>query len=58
MDSDFLLSSNMKTSTCVDESGLLQSSENVDQANTPTGTFVKVHNKSGSFENWEVTANF
>lgn len=57
MDIDFPLSSNLKTSTCVDESGLLQSSENVDQANTPTGTFVKVH-KSGSFENWEVTANF
>lgn len=42
MDIDFPLSSNMKTSTCVDESGLLQSSENVDQANTPTGTFVKL----------------
>ncbi|XP_061342841.1 auxin response factor 6-like isoform X2 [Gastrolobium bilobum] len=45
---DFPLSSNMPTSSCVDESGFLQSSENVDQANTPTGTFVKVH-KSGSF---------
>lgn len=45
---DFPLSSNMTTSSCVDESGFLQSSENVDQANTPTGTFVKVH-KSGSF---------
>lgn len=39
---DFPLSSNMTTSSCVDESGFLQSSENVDQANTPTGTFVKV----------------
>ena len=39
---DFPLSSTMTTSSCVDESGFLQSSENVDQANTPTGTFVKV----------------
>ncbi|XP_057441392.1 auxin response factor 6-like isoform X2 [Lotus japonicus] len=45
---DFPLSSNIAASSCVDESGFLQSSENVDQANTPTGTFVKVH-KSGSF---------
>lgn len=41
-DTDFPLSSNITTSSCVDESGFLQSSENVDQANTPTGTFVKV----------------
>ncbi|KAL1347900.1 auxin response factor 6 [Arachis hypogaea] len=41
--SDFPLSSNVTTSSCVDESGFLQSSENVDQSNTPTGTFVKVH---------------
>ena len=39
---DFPLSSNMTTSSCVDESGFLQCSENVDQANIPTGTFVKV----------------
>ncbi|CAN1199820.1 Auxin response factor 6 [Linum perenne] len=39
---------NMTTSSCVDESGYLQSSENVDQVNPPTGTFVKVH-KTGSF---------
>lgn len=40
---DFPLSSNITTSSCVDdESGFLQSSENVDQTNTPTGTFVKV----------------
>ncbi|KAI4308154.1 hypothetical protein L6164_031257 [Bauhinia variegata] len=46
--SDFPLSSDMTTSSCVDESGFLQSSENIDQANTQTRTFVKVH-KSGSF---------
>ncbi|GAA0162550.1 hypothetical protein LIER_18618 [Lithospermum erythrorhizon] len=45
---DFPLNSDMTTSGCVDESGFLQSSENVDQANQSTGTFVKVH-KSGSF---------
>ncbi|XWS44438.1 hypothetical protein CRYUN_Cryun15aG0044500 [Craigia yunnanensis] len=45
---DFPLNSDMTTSSCVDESGYLQSSENVDQVNPPTRTFVKVH-KSGSF---------
>ncbi|XP_007048898.2 PREDICTED: auxin response factor 6 isoform X2 [Theobroma cacao] len=45
---DFPLNSDMTTSSCVDESGYLQSSENVDQVNPTTGTFVKVH-KSGSF---------
>ncbi|KAK8653404.1 hypothetical protein V6N13_127406 [Hibiscus sabdariffa] len=45
---DFPLNSDMTTSSCVDESGYLQSSEYVDQVNPPTGTFVKVH-KSGSF---------
>ncbi|MBA0557285.1 hypothetical protein Golob_014362, partial [Gossypium lobatum] len=45
---DFPLNSDMTASSCVDESGYLQSSENVDQVNPPTGTFVKVH-KSGSF---------
>ncbi|EOX93055.1 hypothetical protein QUC31_003960 [Theobroma cacao] len=45
---DFPLNSDMTTSSCVDESGYLQSSENVDQVNPTTGTFLKVH-KSGSF---------
>ncbi|XWS41030.1 hypothetical protein CRYUN_Cryun17cG0046000 [Craigia yunnanensis] len=45
---DFPLNSDMTTSSCVDESGYLQSSENVDQVNPPIRTFVKVH-KSGSF---------
>ncbi|KAK4278906.1 hypothetical protein QN277_016683 [Acacia crassicarpa] len=45
---DYPPSSDMTTSSCVDESGFLQSSENVEQANTSTGTFVKVH-KSGCF---------
>ncbi|KAK4776914.1 hypothetical protein SAY86_005602 [Trapa natans] len=44
---DFPMNSDMIASSCVDETGFLQSSENVDQANPP-GTFVKVH-KSGSF---------
>ncbi|PON89655.1 Auxin response factor [Trema orientale] len=44
---DFPLNSDMTTSSCVDESGFLQS-ENGDQVNPPTRTFVKVH-KSGSF---------
>lgn len=38
---DFPLNSDMTTSSCVDESGFLQSSENGDQVN-PTRTFVKV----------------
>ncbi|KAF5732524.1 Auxin response factor 6 isoform 2 [Tripterygium wilfordii] len=45
---DFPLNSDMTTPSCVDESGFLQSSENVDQVNPSSGTFVKVH-KSGSF---------
>ncbi|XP_004304523.1 PREDICTED: auxin response factor 6-like isoform X2 [Fragaria vesca subsp. vesca] len=45
---DYPLNSDMTTSSCVDESGFLQSSENVDQINPPTRTFVKVH-KLGSF---------
>ncbi|RZC67559.1 hypothetical protein C5167_011249 [Papaver somniferum] len=36
------------TSSCLDESGFLQSPDNVGQVNPPTRTFVKVH-KSGSF---------
>ncbi|KAA8524106.1 hypothetical protein F0562_010463 [Nyssa sinensis] len=45
---DFPLNSDITTSSCIDESGFLQSSENVEQVNPPTGTFVKVQ-KSGSF---------
>ncbi|CAI9754468.1 unnamed protein product [Fraxinus pennsylvanica] len=45
---NFPLSSDMTASSCVDESGFLQSSENADQSNPPNRTFVKVH-KSGSF---------
>ncbi|KAI9176740.1 hypothetical protein LWI28_006581 [Acer negundo] len=45
---DFPLNSEMTTSSCVDESGFLHSSENVDQVNTSNRTFVKVH-KSRSF---------
>ncbi|KAL3615319.1 ADP-ribosylation factor, Arf Arf6 [Castilleja foliolosa] len=45
---NFSINSDMTMSSCVDESGFLQSSENVDQTNTTPGTFVKVH-KSGSF---------
>ncbi|XP_071904342.1 auxin response factor 6-like isoform X2 [Coffea arabica] len=45
---DLPLSSDMTTSSCMDESVFMQSAENVDQANPPTKTFVKVH-KSGSF---------
>lgn len=36
------LHSEMTTSSCVDESGFLQSSEHADQTNPPSGTFVKV----------------
>ncbi|XP_031380480.1 auxin response factor 6-like isoform X2 [Punica granatum] len=45
---EFPINSDITTSSCVDETGFLQSSENVDQANPPPRTFVKVH-KSGSF---------
>ncbi|CBI30949.3 unnamed protein product, partial [Vitis vinifera] len=38
----------MTPSSCIDESGFLQSPENVGQVNPPTRTFVKVY-KSGSF---------
>jgi hypothetical protein len=44
---DFPNNLDMTTSSCVDESGFLQSSENVDQVNPSSRTFVKVH-KSGS----------
>lgn len=39
---EFPLNSDMTTSSCVDESGYMQSSENVDQANPTSGAFVKV----------------
>ena len=39
---DLPLSSDMTTSSCMDESVFMQSAENVDQANPPTKTFVKV----------------
>ncbi|XP_055823811.1 auxin response factor 6-like isoform X1 [Solanum dulcamara] len=45
---EYPLNSDMTTSSCVDESGFLQSSENGDQGNPNNRTFVKVH-KSGSF---------
>ncbi|XP_019055450.1 PREDICTED: auxin response factor 6 isoform X2 [Nelumbo nucifera] len=45
---DFPLNPAVTTSSCLDESGFLQSPENVGQVNPPTRTFVKVH-KSGSF---------
>nr|XP_043619145.1 auxin response factor 6 [Erigeron canadensis] len=47
----FSLNPTITPSSCVDESGFLQSPENADQSgqtNLPTRTFVKVH-KSGSF---------
>ncbi|KAJ8424316.1 hypothetical protein Cgig2_020747 [Carnegiea gigantea] len=42
MGADFPPGSDLTTNSCVDESGFLQSSENVDQATLRTGTFVKV----------------
>ncbi|XP_043806870.1 auxin response factor 6 isoform X2 [Manihot esculenta] len=45
---DFSLNPAMTPSSCIDESGFLQSPENVGQVNSSTKTFVKVH-KSGSF---------
>ncbi|XP_059664863.1 auxin response factor 17-like isoform X2 [Cornus florida] len=48
MGTDFPLNSDMTTSSCIDKSCFLQSSENVEQVNGPTETFVKVY-KSGSF---------
>ncbi|KAL1560899.1 ADP-ribosylation factor, Arf Arf6 [Salvia divinorum] len=44
---EFPLNSDMTTSSCVDESGYMQSSKNVDQTNPTSSAFVKVH-KSGS----------
>ncbi|KDP38016.1 hypothetical protein JCGZ_04659 [Jatropha curcas] len=46
--SDFSLNPAMTPSSCIDESGFLQSPENVGQVNPPSRTFVKVY-KSGSF---------
>ncbi|XP_059665798.1 auxin response factor 6 isoform X2 [Cornus florida] len=45
---DFALNPAMTPSSCIDESGFLQSPENAGQANPPNRTFVKVY-KSGSF---------
>ncbi|KAF3450372.1 hypothetical protein FNV43_RR06452 [Rhamnella rubrinervis] len=45
---DFSLNPAMTPSSCIDESGFLQSPENVGQGNPPSRTFVKVY-KSGSF---------
>lgn len=46
---EFPLNSDMTTSSCVDESGYMQSSENVDQTNSTPGAFVKV-NKHETFQ--------
>ena len=40
--SDFSLNPAITPSSCIDESGFLQSPENVGQVNPPTRTFVKV----------------
>ncbi|GAV83829.1 AUX_IAA domain-containing protein/B3 domain-containing protein/Auxin_resp domain-containing protein [Cephalotus follicularis] len=45
---DFSVNPAMTPSRCIDESGFLQSPENVGQANSQNRTFVKVY-KSGSF---------
>ncbi|KHG10285.1 Auxin response factor 6 -like protein [Gossypium arboreum] len=45
---DFSVNPAMAPSSCIDESGFLQSQENVGQSNPQTRTFVKVY-KSGSF---------
>ncbi|KAE8707951.1 Auxin response factor 25 [Hibiscus syriacus] len=45
---DFFINPAMTPSSCIDESGILQSQENVSQGNPQTRTFVKVY-KSGSF---------
>ncbi|GMI93590.1 hypothetical protein HRI_003028500 [Hibiscus trionum] len=45
---DFSVNPTMTPSSCIDESGFLQSRENVGQGNQPTKSFVKVY-KSGSF---------
>lgn len=46
---DFPLNSDMTTSSCMDESGFLQSSENLEQVNPPTRTFVKVNRAAAIF---------
>ncbi|KAG6691956.1 hypothetical protein I3843_10G085500 [Carya illinoinensis] len=45
---DFTLNPALAPNSCIDESGFLQSPENVGQLNPPARTFVKVY-KSGSF---------
>ncbi|XP_072953971.1 auxin response factor 17-like [Typha angustifolia] len=46
--SDFALSQALTNSNCLDDSGFLQSPENINQVNPQRGTFVKVY-KSGTF---------
>ncbi|KAK4781646.1 hypothetical protein SAY86_015748 [Trapa natans] len=48
MGADFGLNPSITHSGCIDESGFLQSPENMGQVNVPSRTFVKVY-KSGSF---------
>ncbi|KAJ9565809.1 hypothetical protein OSB04_001775 [Centaurea solstitialis] len=45
---EFSMNPNMTPSSCIDESGFLNSPENTSQTNQPTRTFVKVY-KSGCF---------
>ncbi|OAY75009.1 Auxin response factor 6 [Ananas comosus] len=45
---DFQLSQAPTSSSCLDESGLLQLSENIEHVNPQSGTFVKVY-KAGTF---------
>ncbi|MQM03178.1 hypothetical protein Taro_035953 [Colocasia esculenta] len=47
-ETDFSLNPTMTPSSCLDESGFLQSPDNMGQVNPQDGTFVKVY-KSGSF---------
>lgn len=55
---DFTLNSEMTTSSCVDESGFLQSSENVEQVNTSNRTFVKVSTQVSCKLVVEITLRF
>ncbi|KAK4751169.1 hypothetical protein SAY87_004651 [Trapa incisa] len=49
MGADFGLNPSITHSGCIDESGFLQSPENMGQVNVPSRTFVKQVYKSGSF---------
>lgn len=46
---DFSVNPTMTSSNCIDETGFLQSHENVGQVNPPNGTFVKVIHRAGTF---------